>query len=362
MREPRRPKADERNGPADAQRYRYPAKDAVRAHLLPFWCSRSNAAIERATVWCLPGADPVELAGYLDAGMRSAQMCAFEWTHAVAKRIAAWATREQRPIALWRGPLHAFLDDPTYADARCDWANLDFDGSALSFAADVAGVIARMQTDLAPRLAITSFASRDHTALRDAIRAASALHAIAPTPVHLGFDLAAIGNERMGLVMRDERVSWFPIAREFAVIHLLVRALGSRSYGAGDARDAAAFQTTYGPAFASFAAHIEPAVALAAAGKRALPREEHAALRRAVADRAIPLVLDDWLRFAFRSQNGKWMWTWMFRFAPSPRPVPLTEWIRKLCAQAPPLHVVDRTGRTVRGGDAGICSWCLHGR
>lgn len=337
------------------ERYDYPAKRAVRAHLVPFFTARTApSAAERASVWFFPGSHHAEIDGYRGIGIPVGQLRAFEWNGSVARAISAHAPG----LPLYRGALGSFLRDPRHRTEHCDLANLDFDGSALTFREEISDVVARMRTDELPRLAVTSFASRDHTVLIESTIAASALRAIAPSQFRLGADLAVVGNEHMGLAMRD-RQSWLATAREFAVYGIILRAFGGRSYGPHDDAAAAAFRTAFDTAYAAFQASVRPRAVEALATARGLPIVESLALQRAVAARSIPLWFEDSLRFAYRTMSKRWMWTWMFRFAPTNgRPVGLLEWAERLLTMAPPLHVVSHTGYPVRGASTGVCTWC----
>ncbi|MDP3771074.1 MAG: hypothetical protein Q8R16_02130, partial [bacterium] len=223
MRRPHRTDTDIRV----SERYDYPAKNAVRAHLVPFFTARTAPfAVERASVWFFPGSHGAEMDGYRGIGIPVRQLRAFEWNESAARTI-----RKRAPgLSLYGGALGTFLRDPRHDAEPCDWASLDFDGSVLTFREEITSVVARMRTDCLPRLALTSFASRDHTVLIESIVAASALRAIAPQQFRLGADLLAVGNEHMGLAMRD-RQSWLATAREFAVYLVVLRAFGGRSYG-----------------------------------------------------------------------------------------------------------------------------------
>lgn len=348
--------------PREIMRYDSRSKEAVRAHLVPFWTARTPASfVERAQVWCFPGSTDRELDAYAVAAVPSAQIRAFEWNEHIADGIVERCTAQRRATRLYRGSLKDFLLDPAYADERCDWANLDYDGAAFSLADETRLVIERLRVDCMPRLAITSLVHRVRAALRESIVAASALAAVAPAMCRLGFDLALLANERMGLVAPREERAWYAIAREFGIALLLIEAFGKRTYGPSDDAAARTFRDAWDRAYAAHrAAVLADAEAALADGDRGIPQRASPALRACLEQRAIPLWIDAWLRFTYRPTVGSTLWTWMFRFDPCPQPIPLMTWIDQLLVQAPPLHVIDRTGRPIAARTQGLCVWCPH--
>lgn len=331
--------------------YRSPAKAFVRRHLVPFFSASGSNGVPPA-VWFFPGPEEAETEAYLAHGIPIHALLGFEWDPQIAQRI-----REQSPDLPLRAQALGECLVPPYRGPVCDWANLDFDGAAVTFREEINALVAHaLRVDRAPRLALTSFASRDHTVLAESIVAMSAMRAIAPSSFTLGVDLLTAGNERLGLAVEDA-VMPTVIAREFAVALLLIRAFGGRAYGAGDRRAAGAFRRAFDRAYEALRHILRDPIARYLDHRGAMPFAPAPELAAIVAARTIPLWIPEWLRFAYRTTNDHWMWSWYFRFdALHGRSVSLRAWTEKLLVMAPPLHLVDHVGRLLRAET--VCPWC----
>jgi hypothetical protein len=331
------------------------AKRVIRAHLVPFWTDGvTQEVLHQVGAWFFAGPHSDEYKTYLAHGIMPEQLLSFEWHPGVATMIRAH--HPELPLA--STALGAFLEDTSPATGYCDWANLDFDGTAWSFRQEIIEVINRLRIDIAPRLAVTSFASRDPDALQGGVLSAAMLHAMDPEAFVRGADGQLVENARSGLSM-DAHTLWHTFARESVVTLMVLRAVGGRSYPGEDAQTASVFATMLDKTLADFSESLDDDVRRCVAGGTQ-PLPMHSELADAVARRFVPLAIDRWLRFAYQTENGRWIWTWMFRFGrtSSDRPSSMLSWLRTLMASPPPLHVIDHTGRPVRGAKQQVCAWC----
>ncbi|MBI4142862.1 hypothetical protein HY480_03245 [Candidatus Uhrbacteria bacterium] len=343
-------KKDRRFAPSGVA-YDRAAKRCVRAHLVPFFSQGAPLAEPYPRVWCFPGSSSDEVRQYRTAGIPMDHLRAFEWDPAVVPRI-----RKRWPsLPLHAGSLGTFLESHAAADAQCDWANLDFDGSALTFREEVCAVVARMDMCNAPRLGLTSFAARNRDVLVDAVVAMSAMRTIAPAAFAVGLDLAVEANGRYGAI-RDPDAVLTTIAREFAAYLLVLRAFGGAAYSTADAADARAFRLEFDAALDDLRRALAKDVTAYLRQRTAFPFAESAPIAHAVSARIIPVWPTEWLRFAYRSERGNGIWTWLFRFEPAPG-VSLRAWATKFLTMVPPLHCVGRSGRLLRGIIT-VCPWC----
>lgn len=336
-------------------RYDYPAKAVVRSHLPGFFSAGLvRTTMERARVWFFPGPRETEYRGYRALGIPDIQLHGFEWSSAIAARIRAYAPT----LPLHVGSLASFLSTRRATRTQCDWANLDFDGIAVSFAAEIDAVVARLDAERAPRLAITSFASRDHAQLITSTVATATLEALVGRPRFLmGRDFRLVGDARAGLALED-RARRYAVARELAICFHLLRAFGGRPYGSRDVAAAATFRRAFDERCGTIRRKIESAAVAHVKRGSAMPDTEDSELRSLVINRRIPLWIDDGLRFAYRTPNERWMWTWAFRFTAPREPQSLDLWVEKLLCTVPPLHVLDANGNEAHGHAAAVCAWC----
>ena len=144
---------------------------------------------------------------------------------------------------------------------------------------------------------------------------------------------------------------------------LILRAIGERSYSLHDCASAAAFRDRVAVLWRSSKAALRDDVRQCAAGCGAQPLPTIPEFAELLTARRVPLRIDRWLRFAYRTEAGQWMWTWMFRFARTPagQLTSLRAWLQQLLIYAPPLHVIDHAGRPVRGSKEAVCQWCPPG-
>lgn len=343
-------------GQNDLRRVEYntPAKGTVRRHWVPFASDGvTSASLKNMLVWFLPGVEALEVAQYLERGIPLANLLGFEWLPDRAAVI-----RAAHPLLTVYGvSLHKFLADPRSRDDWCDWANLDFDGSALTFSSDIANVVARMRMTHATRLAISSLAQRDRARLPEALSAFSFWQAINPLLLDVGTDLLRTGNAQMGLVL-PEPAATYMIARELAVMLAVLYSFGARDYGARDDGTATAFKAAWDELRNAVAKKVHEEVRAGLNQPRAIPlanMHDHSQILR---ERTIPVRLVERLRFAYQSPFKKWRLVWYFAFEESARPVSLAEWATNLLTLHPPLHVVDETGAVIGDRARGLCRFC----
>lgn len=334
--------------------YNTPAKAVVRNHWVPFARDGVTAdALKDMRVWFLPGVLALEAPQYLACGIPLANVRGFEWMPDRAAMI-----RKVHPLLrMYNGSVHNFLRDPLYRKARCDWVNLDFDGSALTFASDISEVVARMRLTRAPRLAISSLAQRDNARLPEALAALSFWQAINPWFLDVGTDLLRISNRDRGLVL-GEPAATYMIARELAVSLSVLYSFGARQYGSRDRRDALRFQTAWHTLHTAVNDTVLAAIRAGLNQVRAVPlanMRDHSAVLR---ERTVPVRLVERLRFAYQSPFKKWRMVWYVAVEESARPVSLAEWAVTLLMLHPPLHVVDVTGAVMGDRARGLCRFC----
>lgn len=336
-----------------ADNYDFPAKRTVRNH----WASFAAAGIapearSKLIAWFFPGPPALEVSEYLRVGLKMNQLVGFEWNAARAALIR----REVPRLLLVDSALRTFLENSKLARSAPDWANLDFDGSALTFAFEVREVLRRLRLDHAPRLGISSLGDRDGFVLPDAVCALSMWSSADTKRFATAIDLRRRSNERAGLIA-PEPVATYMLARELAVFMLVVQGLGERVYHDGDADAAQKFVNGYH----DLARAIENAIGSDIRKKLArgvsVPIMTPGSYRFLFAERRIPVRLAEVLRFIYQSE-GRWRWTWYFRFAASSEPVPLSLWIDKLLFSESLLHVIDFTGAVIGRRAHGACPWC----
>lgn len=334
--------------------YNTPAKGVVRGHWMPFASDRiSQPTLENVRVWFLPGVEALEVAQYLSRGIRLANLRGFEWRQDRAAVIHA----AHPLLTVYDGSIHRFLADPREKDAWCDFANLDFDGSALTFSDDIAGVVARMRYTNAPRLAISSLVQRDHIRLQEALTALSFWQATNPLLLDVGVDLLRAGNKEMGLVLQEPATTYM-IARELAVLLTVLYSFGARDYGSRDDGTAGAFMAAWHELKAAVNEAVLGAVRAGLNQVRAVPLANMRDHSRILRTRTIPVRLVEQLRFCYQSPFKKWRMVWYFAFEKSTRPVSLAEWAVNLLTHHPPLHVVDETGAVIGDRARGLCRFC----
>lgn len=347
----RRPRNNDLS-PRDPERYDYPAKNTVRAHIVPF--SFAGIAPDdraRVRIWCMPSAHLGEINAYRQRGFSDAQLQAFEWSPEVATELASLAP----DLPLYRGPLGAFLCDPTHRNLHCDAANLDFDGSLFTFQEEICAVIARMRMDVVPCLQLTSFSSRDRAPLAESIRYAMVIRSMLPAAFSTGQDILRDGNESSGL-HTDNGPAWHVVLREIGLYLLLARAFGGRSYGRDDTRAAATFRERFDATLGVIRRKLRPQKLIQ--DVQEYPNIDVTSLRDCFARRTIPCVVPEWLRFTYYTPHRCRMMTWMFRFRAAPNDrIPVLEWVEQLLRGVPPLHVIDHNG-AVMGTNDSICRWC----
>lgn len=335
--------------------YDYPAKGTVRRHWIPFAIEQVPAKLRPLLeVWFLPGHEGLEIPEYVARNISMQQLLGFEWNGQRARIL-----REKYPkLRLEVRPLASFLHDETSEIApHPDWAHLDFDGSAHTFAREIRTVVSRMRFDRAPRLALSSPANRDRTALIRCIETLSAWNAIIPHRFNFGLDLLRECNDDSGLVL-DEPSASYTICRELAVSLNLIRSIGERVWYRGDEDSAHGFEREFKVFDQSITHALRGRVEAQLGRPLALPIAHVDPLPEFFAKRLVPVRLTDRLRFMYRSPNDHRRCSWYFRFEKQPTPVSLATWVENLFLTHPPLHVVDFMGEVIGNRRRGVCPHC----
>lgn len=334
-------------------RYDYAAKSIIRDHWVPFAAQGlAPEVIKKLRVWFLPGPEALEAPHYRRAKLRLEQLLGFEWSRDRAEVIR----RSFPSLPLEIRALRSFLEDREHEALVPDWANLDFDGSVMTFDFEIRETLRRLRLEQAPALGLSSLGLRDRAALIECIKALSFWAAILPERFDTGLDLLRRGNERSGLVA-SEPVPTYMLCRELAASLLLVRSFGERSYGRDDEERARQFAAAWEIADQSLDQHIRQEIERGLNEPKPLPVLAVRGLRELVANRMIPVGLTDRLRFVYQSLEHKWRWTWYYRFREQ-EPVSLLSWAEKFFLEHPPLHHIDFTGAVVGARRTGVCQFC----
>lgn len=337
--------------------YDHPAKNTVRNHWVPFASNEvSPALLKQLSVWFLPGPTALEVPFYKRTGLTERQLVGFEYYSDRIKQI-----RKNNPglYLIPRSLDDALSDDPPgFPDP--DWANLDFDGSAVSFSKEINQVIGRLRIDRAPRLAISSLGSRDRTALVENMKTFSFWTAASPRLSQVYFDILRTGNEQQGLILNEPGATYM-LCRELATSLLVLRAFGERVYGDHDRVAAHEFAKRFAAYEKVVNTELETKIHKRLGQPVALPLTSLVGFNDLLATRKIPISLVERLRFVYRSAKEKWRWTWYYRFS-NKEPVFLSSWVNQLFHHHPPLHVVDFTGVVVGNRFSGVCPWCIEAK
>lgn len=335
--------------------YDYLAKNAVRSHWVSFAARGvSPSMLKQLSVWFLPGHQALEVSAYEEAGISRKQLVGFEYYDDRASQI-----RKRYPgLRLTAQSFAEALADSNLDLPNPDWANLDFDGSILSFTPETSEVVRRLRLSHAPRLAISSLGSRDRLALIESVKTLSLWAAINPRLFETCFDLLRTSNEHQGLILEEPGATYM-LCRELAASLVVMRSFGERAYGDADRRSAHAFAERFAEYEQTVTREVEEKILSRLGQPTALPLASLYGFGDFIAARKIPVSLDDRLRFAYRSTSDKWRWTWYYRIRAG-ESISLAEWVRQLFYHHPPLHVVDFTGAVVGNRSGGVCPLCVE--